>query len=69
MPFSSRRPKDPPAKLVNVCEKLQCDYKEMRTKILAGVTLEQLEPLFVSSARLTSGCPYGPPKVCFCPTL
>uniref|UniRef100_A0A8C5BWB8 RRM domain-containing protein n=1 Tax=Gadus morhua TaxID=8049 RepID=A0A8C5BWB8_GADMO len=56
-------PKDPPAKLVNVCEKLQCDYKEMRTKILAGVTLEQLEPLFVSSARLTSGCPYGPPKL------
>ncbi|CAL8371307.1 unnamed protein product [Arctogadus glacialis] len=63
MTTAHSEPKDPPAKLVNVCEKLQCDYKEMRTKILAGVTLEQLEPLFVSSARLTSGCPYGPPKL------
>ena len=69
LPFSSCRPQDSPARLVSVCQKLQCDYKEMRTKILAGVSLEQLEPLSVSSARLTSGSPYTPPQVCLCPTL
>ncbi|CAL8266603.1 unnamed protein product [Lota lota] len=41
-----------------ICQKLQCDYKEMRTKILAGVSLEQLEPLSVNSTRLT----YIPPQ-------
>ncbi|CAL8322556.1 unnamed protein product [Merluccius merluccius] len=55
-------PPGPPVALVSACQKLQCDYKEMRNKILAGVSLEQLEPLSVSSPTQTTSSPYTPPQ-------
>ncbi|KAK0134066.1 RNA-binding protein 44 [Merluccius polli] len=56
-------PPGPPVALVSACQKLQCDYKEMRNKILAGVSLEQLEPLSVSSPTQTTSSPYTPPQI------
>lgn len=53
----------PPANIVSVLQQLEFDYNQMRHKILAGVSLEQLRPLSVDSEKITSGTRYTPAQV------
>ncbi|KAK2840253.1 hypothetical protein Q5P01_013993 [Channa striata] len=46
-------PKEPPANILNVLQKLKSDFIEMRGKILEGVPLEKLKPLSVDSGKIT----------------
>lgn len=59
----SCRPKNLPADILNVLQKLESDYTQMRDEILAGVPLEQLEPLSVDSEKTTTGASYIPAQV------
>nr|XP_019966393.1 PREDICTED: RNA-binding protein 44-like isoform X3 [Paralichthys olivaceus] len=53
-------PKEPPANISGVLQKLECDYNHMRDKILEGVPLEQLKPLCVDSKKIITGASYIP---------
>eukprot|EP00064_Thunnus_orientalis_P002863 superscaffoldBa00000223_g2871 len=59
----TKRPKDPPANIVTVLQNLECDYNQMRDKILAGVPLEQLKPLSVDSEKIIKGASYIPAQI------
>ncbi|XP_044221151.1 RNA-binding protein 44 isoform X2 [Thunnus albacares] len=56
-------PKDPPANIVTVLQNLECDYNQMRDKILAGFPLEQLKPLSVDSEKIIKGASYIPAQI------
>ncbi|TKS67842.1 RNA-binding protein 44 [Collichthys lucidus] len=56
-------PKSPPVNMVSVLQKLDSDYHHMREKILAGVPLEKLPPLFVDSEKITTGARYTPAQI------
>ncbi|KAG7219722.1 hypothetical protein INR49_018885 [Caranx melampygus] len=57
------RPKEPPANIVRVLQKLESDYNQMRDKILAGVPLEHLKPLTVDSEQVPAGAGYTPAQI------
>ncbi|KAM6978346.1 RNA-binding protein 44 [Tautogolabrus adspersus] len=54
---------NPPADIVNVLQKLESDFNQMRDQILAGVTLAQLKPLSVDCEKLTTGASYIPAQI------
>ncbi|XP_026232738.1 RNA-binding protein 44 isoform X2 [Anabas testudineus] len=56
-------PKDPPSNVLSVLQKLKSDYNDLRDKILEGVPLEQLKPLSVDSAMITTAAPYIPAQI------
>ncbi|XP_023260710.1 RNA-binding protein 44 isoform X1 [Seriola lalandi dorsalis] len=56
-------PKDPPANMLSVLQKLESDCNQMRDKILEGVPLEQLKPLTVDSEKITAGASYIPAQI------
>ncbi|XP_069388833.1 RNA-binding protein 44 isoform X3 [Paralichthys olivaceus] len=56
-------PKEPPANISGVLQKLECDYNHMRDKILEGVPLEQLKPLCVDSEKIITGASYIPAHI------
>ncbi|XP_074513703.1 RNA-binding protein 44 isoform X1 [Sebastes fasciatus] len=56
-------PKNPPANIASVLQKLESDFNQMRDKILAGVPLEQLKPLSVDSEKITTGASYIPAQI------
>ncbi|XP_022595875.1 RNA-binding protein 44 [Seriola dumerili] len=56
-------PKDPPANVLSVLQKLESDCNQMRDKILEGVPLEQLKPLTVDSEKITAGTSYIPAQI------
>ncbi|GLD56615.1 RNA-binding protein 44 isoform X3 [Lates japonicus] len=56
-------PKDPLANISSVVQKLESDYNQMRNKILAGVPMEQLEPLSVNSEKIISRESYIPAQI------
>lgn len=57
------RPKNPPANIASVLQKLESDYNWMRDKILAGVPLKELKPLSVDCEKITTGAHYIPAEV------
>ncbi|CAB1445314.1 unnamed protein product [Pleuronectes platessa] len=57
------RPKEPPASISGVLQKLECDYNHMRDQILEGVPLEQLKPLCVDSEKIITGASYIPAHI------
>ncbi|XP_047198488.1 RNA-binding protein 44 isoform X3 [Hippoglossus stenolepis] len=57
------RPKEPPANISGVLQKLECDYNHMRDQILEGVPLEQLKPLCVDSEKSITGAGYVPAHI------
>lgn len=57
------RPKNPPANIGHVVQKLESDYNQMRDKILAGVPLKELKPLSVDCEKITTGSRYIPAEV------
>ncbi|XP_070771062.1 LOW QUALITY PROTEIN: RNA-binding protein 44 [Enoplosus armatus] len=59
----TQMPKNPPANIVSVLQKLESDYNQMKDKILAGVPLQQLKPLFVESEKVTTGASYIPAQI------
>ncbi|XP_038577250.1 RNA-binding protein 44 isoform X1 [Micropterus salmoides] len=56
-------PQTPPANFVNVLQKLESDYNQMKDKILAGVPLQQLKPLSVDSEKITIGASFIPAQI------
>ncbi|XP_029314287.1 RNA-binding protein 44 isoform X2 [Cottoperca gobio] len=56
-------PKNPPANVVRVLQKLESDYNQMRDKILGGVRLQQLKPLSVDSEKIITGTSYVPAQI------
>ncbi|XP_040004806.1 RNA-binding protein 44 [Xiphias gladius] len=56
-------PKDPPANILSVLQKLESDYNQMRDEILEGVPLEQLKPLSVDSEKIIIGASYIPAQI------
>ncbi|XP_053733955.1 RNA-binding protein 44 isoform X3 [Synchiropus splendidus] len=52
-------PQDTPPKVVSVLRKLDCDYREMRDQIMAGVPLKDLKALSVD-AKMVTGTSYIP---------
>ncbi|XP_036966881.1 RNA-binding protein 44 isoform X4 [Acanthopagrus latus] len=56
-------PKNPPANIGHVVQKLESDYNQMRDKILAGVPLKELKPLSVDCEKITTGSRYIPAEI------
>ncbi|XP_030284225.1 RNA-binding protein 44 isoform X5 [Sparus aurata] len=56
-------PKNPPANIASVLQKLESDYNWMRDKILAGVPLKELKPLSVDCEKITTGAHYIPAEI------
>lgn len=56
-------PKDPPANVSSVLQKLDSDYKRMRERMQKGVPLEQLTPLGVNSEETNTGASFIPANV------
>ncbi|XP_043987019.1 RNA-binding protein 44 isoform X2 [Gambusia affinis] len=54
---------DPPPNIVNILQKLETDYNQMKNQILTGVPLEQLSPLCVESEKITTGACYVPEQI------
>ncbi|KAM8857167.1 RNA-binding protein 44 [Synchiropus picturatus] len=52
-------PQDTPPKVVSVLQKLDCDYREMRDQVMAGVPLKDLKALSVD-AKMVTGTSYIP---------
>lgn len=57
------RSENPPANVVSVLQKLESDYNELKDKVLAGLPLEQLQPLSVDPEKIISGTSYIPAQV------
>ncbi|XP_068602707.1 RNA-binding protein 44 [Brachionichthys hirsutus] len=56
-------PNEAPGQVLSVLQQLERDYNEMRAQILAGVPLEQLEPLSVGSDAPTPGGSHVPAEI------
>ncbi|XP_023192287.1 RNA-binding protein 44 isoform X1 [Xiphophorus maculatus] len=54
---------DPPPNVVEILQKLETDYNLTKNQILAGVPLEQLNPLCVESEKITAGACYVPEQI------
>ncbi|XP_030613400.1 RNA-binding protein 44 [Archocentrus centrarchus] len=55
--------KDPPPNIISVLQKLELEYNEMKSKIQAGVPLQQLKPLSVDSGEIVTGGNYIPAQI------
>ncbi|KAF0026922.1 hypothetical protein F2P81_021659 [Scophthalmus maximus] len=60
---SESSPKDPPANVSSVLQKLDSDYKRMRERMQKGVPLEQLTPLGVNSEETNTGASFIPANI------
>ncbi|XP_047458025.1 RNA-binding protein 44 isoform X2 [Mugil cephalus] len=58
-----KRMNELPANIVDVLQKLDSDYNQMKQEILAGVPLEQLKPLSVDSENIIRRTSYVPAQV------
>ncbi|XP_034549614.1 RNA-binding protein 44 isoform X2 [Notolabrus celidotus] len=56
-------PKDPPANIEHVVQKLETDFNQMRAEILRGVPLKRLKPLSVDCEKITTGGSYVPAQI------
>lgn len=52
-----------PDVMLQTLKTLDDDYQEMKRKILAGIPLDNLDPLSVDTFRITSGTFYSPALV------
>ncbi|XP_005475271.1 RNA-binding protein 44 isoform X2 [Oreochromis niloticus] len=55
--------KDPPSNIILALQKLELDYNEMKSKIQAGLPLQQLKPLSVDSGEILTGSSYIPAQM------
>ncbi|XP_076730990.1 RNA-binding protein 44 isoform X2 [Maylandia zebra] len=55
--------KNPPSNIISALQKLELDYNEMKSKIQAGLPLQQLKPLSVDSGEILTGSSYIPAQI------
>lgn len=55
--------KNPPSNIIRALQKLELDYNEMKSKIQAGLPLQQLKPLSVDSGEILTGSSYIPAQI------